>query len=223
MALRLRYIEGSQYFGLLLVLVGTLFGYPYFPERWEPLLLSGLLTIIPAMAVVALVESRQATIVGIILGIPATAAIIASYVDSATAVSWFGMFAPLLFYAYATVVICYHVVSDRSVSADTLLGAVCGYLMLGYTWGVAYATLVRVEPRSFAAAHGGAEGWALPGDMFYFSFVTLSTLGYGDILPVDERARSLAMMEAVTGVLYLAVLVARLVGLMRAVAQTDDP
>jgi hypothetical protein len=118
---------------------------------------------------------------------------------------------PLAFYAFASVVICFHVVAEPQVRADTLLGAVCGYLMLGYTWAVAYATLIASSPDAF---HSSArDGAALQGDALYFSFVTLTTLGYGDIVPLTAQARSLVILESVTGVLYLAVLVSRLVAM----------
>lgn len=94
------------------------------------------------------------------------------------------------------------------VTFHRIQGAVAAYLLLGILWAHAYALLAHLRPGAFAGNLNPADG---PRAFFYFSFVTLTTVGYGDVLPVHPAARSLAMLEAVTGPLYLAILVARLV------------
>jgi hypothetical protein len=85
--------------------------------------------------------------------------------------------------------------------------------MLGLLWTVAYWLVDQLTPGAFAF-NGNAERQSIRGfNAFYFSFVTLSTVGYGDITPVSKVARMLAAMEAITGLLYVAVLIARLVAL----------
>jgi hypothetical protein len=96
------------------------------------------------------------------------------------------------------------------ITFHRIQGAVAAYLLLGVLWAHAYALLASLRPDAFSGALSAADG---PRAFFYFSFVTLTTVGYGDVLPVHPVARSLAMLEAVTGPLYLAVLVARLVSL----------
>lgn len=96
------------------------------------------------------------------------------------------------------------------VTFHRIQGAVAAYLLLGLLWGHAYALVASLRPHAFSGMPGAAEGARA---FYYFSFVTLTTVGYGDILPVHPAARSLAMLEAVTGPLYLAILVARLVSL----------
>jgi hypothetical protein len=96
------------------------------------------------------------------------------------------------------------------ISPNRLIGAVCVYLLLGVIWAVAYTMLEMISPGSF----GGftplqGRGW--DSEWLYFSFVTMTTLGYGDILPVSATARALAYMQAVFGQLYVAILVAGLV------------
>jgi hypothetical protein len=98
-----------------------------------------------------------------------------------------------------------------------MLGGIAAYPLLGVAWAEAFALLEALRPGSFSGAVGlaeGGRGW------FYFSFVTLTTVGYGDILPVHPAARSLAMLEAVTGPLYNAILLARLVPLAMPGAET---
>jgi hypothetical protein len=96
------------------------------------------------------------------------------------------------------------------VTLHRIQGAVAAYLLLGVIWAYAYSILSLLRPGAFSGAVHAADG---PRAWLYYSFVTLTTVGYGDVLPVHPAARSLAMLEAVVGPLYLAILVARLVGL----------
>ena len=89
-------------------------------------------------------------------------------------------------------------------------GAIAVYLMLGVAWAHAYHIAAVMHPGAFAAQSGEL---VLPSDWIYFSFVTLTTVGYGDITPAIPVAKTLAVGEALTGQLYLAVMVARLVAM----------
>lgn len=107
-----------------------------------------------------------------------------------------------------------HILGHEEVVSDTLFGAACVYLLLGLVWMVAYTLLERVHPGSFHFnSVDAASGVPAVFDFLYYSFVTLTTLGYGDVTPLTPRARSLAVLEAIVGVLFVAVLIARLVGL----------
>jgi hypothetical protein len=100
-----------------------------------------------------------------------------------------------------------------SVNAEVLCGSISAYLMLGIIWTIAYWLVDQLTPGAFAF-NSGVEGQSMRGfNAFYFSFITLSTVGYGDITPVSKVARMLAAMEAMTGLLYVAVLIARLVAI----------
>jgi hypothetical protein len=105
------------------------------------------------------------------------------------------------------------------VTTDTIQGAVGGYLLLGMVWSHAFALLEHLEPGSFQLPPGEAEERF--GRLIGFSFTTLTTLGYGYIHPVTVRAEALANAEAVTGVLYLGILISRLVGLQ--IAERHGP
>jgi len=94
------------------------------------------------------------------------------------------------------------------VTHHRILGAVAVYLLLGLTWANSYALLQHLHPDAFA---GSLSEAASPETWIYYSFVTLTTMGYGDITPVHPLARSLAIAEAVTGQLYIAITLARLV------------
>ena len=104
------------------------------------------------------------------------------------------------------------IAAEDNISANRIIGAVCVYLMLGVIWALAYALLEAVIPGSFEGLTEQVINFTWNPDWVYFSFVTLSTLGYGDILPLTFSARALAYFEAIVGQFYLAVLVAGLVG-----------
>jgi hypothetical protein len=99
------------------------------------------------------------------------------------------------------------------VDAERLFAALSVYLLFGVAVGVLYAVLERALPGSISGIVDPATGTVLPDAAIYFSFVTLATLGYGDLVPTHSAARALAVLEAVGGQIYLTVLVARLVTL----------
>jgi voltage-gated potassium channel Kch len=100
------------------------------------------------------------------------------------------------------------------VNAEVMYAGISVYLLLGLSWMFAYQLVARLVPGSFAFSTGPASGQTMDGfTAYYFSFVTLTTVGYGDITPVTNGARALAAMEAMTGTLYVAVLISRLVAL----------
>jgi len=119
------------------------------------------------------------------------------------------------------------VLRARVVDARTIARAVSSYVLLGTIWTLFYLPLEQQAPGSFrglsAAGASGARSIDLvTTDLFYFSFVTLTTLGYGDISPTSPLARSLATLQALTGTLFLAVLIAMLVGKYAAAARDEN-
>ncbi len=112
----------------------------------------------------------------------------------------------------------------KQVDADVLCAGISVYLILGLLWGLAYTLVAQVNPSAFA--YNAARGTATTMSGFtaiYFSFMTLMTVGYGDITPVADVARMLAMVEAMTGTLFFGVMIARLVSLYSASGQTRTP
>ena len=115
---------------------------------------------------------------------------------------------------FATAILSY-VLGSGKVTWDKIYGAICAYLLLGYAWTFAYSVIETAQPGSFTSV-----GSSMPTDVVgrvmqlrYFSFVTLATVGYGDIVPRTPAARTLASLEAILGQFYLVALVGRLVGL----------
>jgi voltage-gated potassium channel len=106
-----------------------------------------------------------------------------------------------------------YVLRPGRVTGDKIYAAICVYLLAGYAWAFVYALLHELQPGSFSGLAEVEDYAVRVMQMRYFSFVTLTTLGYGDIIPRSPAARTFATLEAVMGQIYLAVLVARLVGL----------
>lgn len=107
---------------------------------------------------------------------------------------------------------------SRHVDADTIVGGICVYLLIGVCFSVVFRLLIDLDPDALVA--GGApiaaaheDSSALPARLIYFSLVTLTTVGYGDIAPHDELAQMFAASEAAIGQLYLAIFIARLMGM----------
>jgi len=121
-----------------------------------------------------------------------------------------------LFLGLTIVVILQEVFRTQDVSADTIAGALCGYLLVGMVFGDLYCVVALTRPASFRGTAELAatllDGNELHHVLTYFSFMTLTTVGYGDIMPASPSARGLAVVEAVVGQFYLAVLIAGLVG-----------
>jgi hypothetical protein len=123
-----------------------------------------------------------------------------------------------IFFGFLSAVILREVLRAEVVDADTIRGAVCAYLFVGVCWAGAYAVVELLHPGSLAlpaADAANVPAGARPEQLLYFSFVTLATIGYGDFLPLTPLTRALAWMEAVFGQFYIAVLVARVVGLVQ--------
>jgi hypothetical protein len=104
-----------------------------------------------------------------------------------------------------------YVLQARFITLDQIYAGISVYLMLGLAFGCMYYLLVILNPGCFSV-NTAKSGGGIP-DLMYFSFVTLATLGYGDITPITKAARTMAEMEAIAGTLYIAVFMARLVSL----------
>ena len=106
------------------------------------------------------------------------------------------------------------IVRSGRVDTNVLCAGMSGYLLLGLLWASGYLTVARLNPAAFAMPSAPGAPTAMDGfSAFYLSFMTLTTVGYGDITPVSKAARMLAVTEAVTGMFYMAVLISRLVSL----------
>lgn len=127
----------------------------------------------------------------------------------------------ICFYAYATWLAAKQILFTGPIDGNKIVGAICIYLLMGLIWALIYLLVAQAVPDAF---NGVTQ---LPwyqnfSDMAYYSYVTLTTLGYGDITPKAPIARFLVYMEAIIGVFYMAILVASLVGIRTSALQDKD-
>jgi Ion channel len=165
-------------------------------------------------------QNKKIVTTAILIAILAIVVIWFDYILQSRRLLIFGLTLEILFFILTTITIITHVLKYKKVTEDKIYGAVCGYLLIGIIWAMIYTTLEIAFPNSFAFTTGitlnvsDLSSHRVYFTQFvYYSYVTLSTLGYGDIVPVSHEARAFSSLEAVIGQLYVAVLIARLVGL----------
>ena len=164
--------------------------------------------------VVAITQRRTYLIVAAALFVPAVLLSLAIEEYGTPRMNLIRDVSVLLLFVATAVTILYDILSKTRVESDTVLGAICAYLLFGLIWAMFYTVLLHFDAAAirFPLADAPAQPEEAFSLLVYFSFVTLTTLGYGDIQPVSSTAREAAWLEAVTGQLYIAVLIARLVG-----------
>ncbi|MDX2505395.1 MAG: ion channel [Gammaproteobacteria bacterium] len=106
------------------------------------------------------------------------------------------------------------------ITSNSIIGSICIFLLLGLIWVMLYLLVAEFIPDAFSGVEQTSWKQNLP-DFIYFSFVTLTTLGFGDLLPLSPLARFLVYMEAVVGVFYMAIVVSSLVGAALSDSATD--
>jgi Ion channel len=199
----------SRYLYLLVALVVMLVAYPYARSGG---ILGTAAVLVPIASVVALATHRRHLAVPVALGIVTLAGI----VQEAAGVAVLPLLAVevggLLLFAYTTIFVLWRVLRSDRVTGDILCGAIAVYLMIGLTWALGFGLVEYLQPGSYRVATAGGRP-ASSNELLYFSYVTLVTLGYGDIVPVTDGARSLSVLEGLCGTIYLTILVARLIGL----------
>jgi voltage-gated potassium channel len=200
-------------FQILLTMLLILFVVvPYFEIN---ILTDIVLSILFISALFVFSEKRNLAIVSIFICVVALVSGWASYWRSSTQLEVVANLFEIAFTGIVIVAILQHVFQAVSITRETIAGAICVYLFIGLLWANVYALQDIAQPQSFSnldISEQQRNPHLRAAQFTYFSFVTLSTLGYGDITPKARQAKSLAAMEAILGQLYLAVLIARLVG-----------
>ena len=158
-------------------------------------------------------------LIGVVLSIAGT-------VTNNTPLFFIGNTCRVVFMIMVAVTILIDLFRGRKVSGDTLAGAVCVYLLIAVIWGYFYLLIEVIVPGSFSFTQGHArmQLWLSQEffPFFYFSMVTITTVGYGDMSPVSSEAQTFATIEALIGQIYLTILVARLVGMYMVHQQSDN-
>lgn len=175
---------------------------------------AGVLTAVLISAVVAVGGRRRSLIAAILLVVPAGLGRWAHHYRP-------DIFAPAAYLGptviFGAFVVAHHlwfILRAPEVDARVLCAGISTYLMLGLQWAFLYVLIGSLNPDAFSFSSGPAAARTMSGfTAFYFSFVTLSTTGYGDITPLTSVARMAAVMESIAGTFYMAILLSRLVSL----------
>ena len=177
-------------------------------------IISILFTVVLISGVLAVQERRSVLIIAAILALPTLACRwLHQYRPDIVPAELF-LVGAIAFILFVVVRLLRFILTASSVTADVLMTAVSAYLMLGLLWAMAYWFVAEVTPNAFSFNVSVAGDTSMKGfNSLYFSFVTLSTVGYGDITPAASSVRMLAAAEAIIGLLYVGVLIARLVAI----------
>ena len=203
----------------LLIALGLLFfSLPFVEEiKGGDIIVSILLSLVLISAVLAVANRRRTFVVAVLLAIPAVVGRWINHFRPDLLPPAIFLVAGLVLVAFVVANLLRFILRAPSVNAEVLCASISAYLMLGLIWTMAYWLVDQLTPGGAFSFNTNAGPRSINGfNAFYFSFITLSTVGYGDITPVSTIARWLAAMEAMTGLLYVAVLIARLVSLYSA-------
>ena len=209
---------GGKYRALLLALVVVVLVFPLLHRTpGTRLILHSLISLLFLTATLAVFPTRRLRVVAVVLGTPTLLGLWTGYllpgVARVPAGVTFHVFAAG-FFVFTIGVILQSLHHEKEVTADSVYGAFCGYLLAGLAFGNVFNVLELLEPGSF---QGDAFVREVSDErrhflLTYFSFITLTTVGYGDITPGSDSVRGLAAVEAIVGQFYIAVLVAELIG-----------
>jgi len=209
----------------LLIALALFFIWAPFVEEIEggELIVSGLFSLVLLAGIVAVADRKRVLVIAIVLAIPAIAGRWINHFRPDLAPPAVFLTAGLVLIAFVVANLLRFVLRAPSVNVEVLCASISAYLMLGLMWTMAYWLVDQLTPGGAFSFNTNAGPRSMNGFTgFYFSFITLSTVGYGDITPVSRIARWLAAMEAMTGLLYVAVLIARLVSLYSTPKSNDS-
>lgn len=220
----------GRYSYLLVLMLGQLLLSPWAQGYGARYRILGFLAAGAVLAALyAISESREVWIAGIILATPAFLHRVTLWPDLQSIVSQAGLASSILFDLFITAFILRQILRHNEISAQTIYGALCAYLTIGFAFGQIYVLIAAIRPDAFVLDpqlfhHTVAQ----QPDLMYYSYTALTTLGASGIAPAGPYSRCFSMVEGVLGVMYLSVLLGRLVGLnvsqriMRASGRADD-
>jgi len=210
----------------LLILLAT---GSWLTERFESLaIFELLLTLVTLGSIRQQSTTRRQAAVGVGLAVPTMICLWVRKLVPAPGLSEVALGLLSLFLVYTAATILLHIFRTKSITRDTLSEALSVYLLMGITWACIYGLIYLQVPNAFhlpeetrTSLASGITGQVPMDTLLYYSFVTLTTLGYGDVTPLASSARAMSMLEVVLGQFYLAVLIGRLIGMNIADARKE--
>ena len=205
-------VSQSRFLILLVLILFTIVLTPFLDDFIETkILMDFFLTTIFIALIFAIRSSRSHVIVASILVLPL---ILSTWLPSFFESMHAGLPARIfgvLFFGYTFIIILQMIVRSTEISRETIFASIVAYLMIALMWAFLYLILEMMIPGSFAFPDKDIRAETMRFE--YFSFITITTLGYGDIIPLSNKASALALLEALIGQIYMVVLVAWLVGM----------
>jgi hypothetical protein len=210
-------LTGHKFFLLFIFLLAILVLYPYVQNggfgyfAFRLISSAGILVAVYAMRL-----RKTLLVVVLLLAVPAVLERMMLREPDAGLLSILSIVFSFVFDAFIVVVIFRRVFGNRQPNSETIFGALCIYLLVGFAFASLYGMAAAIQPMAFYL-DPRTNLHAIPNkfDFIYYSFATMVSLGAAGITPVSAPVRSLSVIEAITGVLYLAVLIARLMGAYR--------
>lgn len=179
---------------------------PVWPARW-------LFALVPITGALIL-DGRRWSMVLLCMLVVALLGLdmVDDYEVAGSPLFWLHASAAISLYGYCTFLIVRSVFIRDDLKDHPVYGGITGYMLIGVIFAVIYTVIIELDPGAFHVDESSRHQDAIPfGDLLYYSFVCLTTLGLGDITPVNSFARSVTIMQSVIGVMYVAVLIAQLV------------
>jgi len=210
-------LTGHRFSLLFIFLLATLILFPYAEASHYG---SYAFRIIGSFAIIVSVYAakvhRSLLIFAVVLAIPALLERIMLPKVNSHSFFIFNIALTLVFDVVILVIILRHVLAAEQPTSETIFGALCLYLLVGFTFASVYGMIAAFQPNAFyldprTNVHNAPDRF----DFIYYSFGTMTSLGAAGIIPVSSQARSFSILEAILGVLYLAVLIAGLIGAYR--------
>jgi len=196
----------------LIVLILLLVTFPFVVDLKHGVVVEDALMMINLIAAVLAVGGRKWGLT-IALVIPALAGPWVDRYWHGAVPSWLISCLHMVFVGYVVSQILRFILRSTRVNSEVMCAGISGYLMLGLLWTAAYRMVSELNPASFSGVRLAAHQPLDRFEALYFSFVSITCLGCADVAPQSKVARMLLMVESTTGVLYMAVLIARLVAL----------
>lgn len=210
---------------LLASLVVLIFASPFLEQlKHGDLIETILMTTVLVCSVLAIGGGRRMVAIMSLIALPVLLAKWLNQIRPDLVPAWWFLAGGLGFCAVVIWRLLRFVLHSPKVSNEVLCASIAAYLLVGLVWSFGYIMLAEGNAQAFLFTTSGVRPETMNShNAYYFSFVTLSTVGYGDIVPVSSGARMLSMSEAVTGMLYVAIFIARLVALQTAALTQSSP
>jgi len=208
----------GRYGALLLILLGTLLAQPFLGAgRVAEVFLDFTFLAVFMVTIPSIWHNRKLRLVAITLGIFAVLSSTTGRSLGVDSIYPLGAGARAVFFAALIYIIFSDILRRPQINMDAVFGACCVYVLLGISWSAVYSLLEWVYPGSFHFTEfAGSASFGATTTSFkleYFSLITMTSVGYGEIVPVSPPAQMTAALQALFGQLYLAIIIGRLVGL----------